>query len=141
MFFDFRRIFISLKKFKSTSLVVLGKLIPQNDAKVVCVCVTATGLHTIHELWGRGVPTSDRGSQRPRLCAFPWFIFNLTNAKVRMPVTRKTKIRIYNGHIYWPPFWNLGSYVLWPFCKINYEAKMTMEWDSTIKMTTDNNVR
>ena len=61
-----------------------------------CVCVfPAAGMKTMNKLWGGGVRISEIGCHRPMLYARPWFIFNLTNAKVSMSVRiRPSKVSV-----------------------------------------------
>ena len=43
---------------------------------LVCVCVfLTTSQYTLPKLWGGTVPTSGSGYSRPRLCAYPQYIF------------------------------------------------------------------
>ena len=89
-------------------------------------------MRVMPKLWGGEVTTSDRGYHRTRLCTCPRFIFKLPNTKIIMPVTD-------DGHIYWPPVWNQGSYVLQPLFNPNIGLGLIMTQNYTIQITTDKN--
>ena len=109
-----------------------------NIDKCMYVCVSGHWYENharIVRWWGSNLIHSIPQTQD--MCMLP-INFQAAQRRSKNASNNTTKKITDNGHIYQPPVWNLGSYVLWKWFKTNDEVRLTMTRNAPIRITTDN---